>query len=190
MIGLRGASRYDSDLYREAFLRECEALRRVREDIGLQNVVPMIPFCRTPDEADRVLEIMAEAGLRRGVNGLEVYVMCEIPSNVVSAEAFARRFDGFSIGSNDLTQLVLGVDRDSAALAHLFDEDDPSVKAMISDVIRRGHAAGVVVGICGQAPSDRPGFAEFLVQEGIDSMSLTPDSIVDVVRRVAALENA
>jgi pyruvate,water dikinase len=190
MIGLRGASRYDSDLYREAFLLECEALRRVREDIGLQNVVPMIPFCRTPDEADRVLEIMAEAGLRRGVNGLEVYVMCEIPSNVVSAEAFARRFDGFSIGSNDLTQLVLGVDRDSAALAHLFDEDDPSVKAMISDVIRRGHAAGVVVGICGQAPSDRPGFAEFLVQEGIDSMSLTPDSIVDVVRRVAALENA
>lgn len=190
MIGLRGASRYYSELYREAFLLECEALRRVRVDMGLGNVVPMIPFCRTPEEADRVLEIMADAGLRRGVDGLQVYVMCEIPSNVVSAEAFARRFDGFSIGSNDLTQLVLGVDRDSAALAHLFDEDDASVKAMISDVIRRGHAAGVSVGICGQAPSDRPGFAEFLVEEGIDSMSLTPDSIVDVVRRVAALERA
>ena len=188
MLGLRGASRYYSDLYREAFLLECEALRRVRAEIGLKNVVPMIPFCRTPAEADRVLELMASAGLRRGEDGLRIYVMCEIPSNVVSAEAFAERFDGFSIGSNDLTQLVLGVDRDSAALAHLFDETDAAVQSMIADVIRRCRSAGVSIGICGQAPSDRPGFAEFLVEQGIDSMSLNPDSIVDVVRRVAALE--
>ena len=189
MLGLRGASRYYSDLYREAFLLECEALRRVRVDIGLKNVVPMIPFCRTPAEADRVLALMSEAGLTRGEDGLQVYVMCEIPSNVVSAEAFAERFDGFSIGSNDLTQLVLGVDRDSADLAHLFDEEDDAVKSMIADVIRRCRAAGVSIGICGQAPSDRAGFAEFLVEQGIDSMSLNPDSIVDVVRRVAALED-
>jgi pyruvate,water dikinase len=133
---------------------------------------------------------MASAGLERGKDGLQVYVMCEIPSNVVSAEAFAERFDGFSIGSNDLTQLVLGVDRDSADLAHLFDEDDAAVKTMIADVIRRCRKAGIAIGICGQAPSDREGFAEFLVREGIDSMSLNPDSVVDVVRRVAALEEA
>jgi len=190
MLGLRGASRYYSDLYREAFLLECEALRRVRADVGLTNVIPMIPFCRTPAEADRVLELMASAGLERGKDGLQVYVMCEIPSNVVSAEAFAERFDGFSIGSNDLTQLVLGVDRDSADLAHLFDENDAAVKTMIADVIRRCRKAGIAIGICGQAPSDREGFAEFLVREGIDSMSLNPDSVVDVVRRVAALEEA
>ena len=190
MIGLRGASRYYSDLYREAFLLEVEALRRVRMEVGFKNVVPMIPFCRTPAEADRVLTLMAGGGLERGQDGLEVYVMCEIPSNVVSAEAFAERFDGFSIGSNDLTQLVLGVDRDSADLAHLFDEDDEAVKSMIADVIHRCRKAGVSVGICGQAPSDRAGFAEFLVREGIDSMSLNPDSLVDVVRRVAALEEA
>jgi pyruvate,water dikinase len=188
MLGLRGASRYYSDLYREAFLLECEALRRVRSEVGLKNVIPMIPFCRTPGEADRVLDLMASAGLRRGEDDLQVYVMCEIPSNVISAEAFAERFDGFSIGSNDLTQLVLGVDRDSADLAHLFDERDPAVQNMISDVIRRCRSAGVSIGICGQAPSDREGFAEFLVRAGIDSMSLNPDSIVDVVRRVAALE--
>lgn len=190
MIGLRGASRYYSELYREAFLLECEALRRVRADVGLKNVVPMIPFCRTPAEADRVLDLMAGAGLKRGEDDLKIFIMCEIPSNVVVAEAFAERFDGFSIGSNDLTQLVLGVDRDSAELAHLFDEDDEAVKSMISDVIGRCAEAGISIGICGQAPSDRKGFAEFLVNEGIDSMSLNPDSIVDVVRRVAALEGA
>jgi len=188
MLGLRGAARYYSDRYREAFLLECEALQRVRAEIGLDNVIPMIPFCRTADEADRVLELMAEAGLRRGEEGLQVYMMCEVPSNVVAAESFAERFDGFSIGSNDLTQLVLGVDRDSALLAHLFDEEDEAVTGMISDVIRRCRRAGLPVGICGQAPSDHPGFAEFLVREGIDSISLAPDSVVEVVRRVGALE--
>jgi pyruvate,water dikinase len=148
----------------------------------------MVPFCRTPAEADSVLTALAANGLRRGEDGLEVWVMCEVPSNVVLAEEFARRFDGFSIGSNDLTQLVLGVDRDCERLAYLFDERDPAVKRMIADVIRRAHAVGRPVGICGQAPSDHPDFAAFLVECGIDSISLTPDSVLPALARVAAAE--
>ena len=190
MLGLRGASRYYSARYREGFALECRALRKVREEIGLTNVIVMVPFCRTPAEADRVLAAMAEQGLERGREGLEVYVMCEIPSNVILAEEFAARFDGFSIGSNDLTQLVLGVDRDSAELAELFDERDEAVKRMVRDVIRRAHARGIKVGICGQAPSNYPDFAAFLVEAGIDSISLNPDSFVATTRRVAEAERA
>jgi pyruvate, water dikinase len=147
-----------------------------------------VPFCRTLREADQVLAIMAEHGLRRGEAGLQVYVMCEIPANVILAEEFAARFDGFSIGSNDLTQLVLGVDRDSAELAGLFDERDPAVKRMITDVIRRAQACGAKVGLCGEAPSNHPDFAEFLVEQGIDSMSLNPDSFAATLHRVAEAE--
>jgi pyruvate,water dikinase len=188
MLGFRGASRYYSEQYREGFALECRALKRVREEMGFTNVTVMVPFCRTPDEADKVLAEMAANGLVRGENGLEVYVMCEIPANVLRAEDFARRFDGFSIGSNDLTQLVLGVDRDSAMLAPLFDERDPAVKAMITDLIPRAHAAGAKVGICGQAPSNYPEFARFLVDCGIDSISLNPDSFVKTLRTVAEAE--
>ena len=188
MLGLRGASRYYSDRYREGFALECRALRKVREEIGLENVIVMVPFCRTPKEADRVLEVMAEHGLRRSENGLQVYMMCEIPSNVVLAEEFAKRFDGFSIGSNDLTQLVLGADRDSDEIAPLFDERDEAVKRMIREVIRKAHASGTKVGICGQAPSKYPEFAEFLVEEGIDTMSLNPDSFIETAQHMAEVE--
>ncbi len=189
MIGFRGASRYYSPRYREGFALECRAIRRVREQMGFKNVVVMIPFCRSTKEADRVLEVMAANGLKRGDDGLQVYVMCEIPSNVILAKAFADRFDGFSIGSNDLTQLTLGVDRDSTDLANLFDEQDEAVKWMIQTVIAEAHKAGAKVGLCGQAPSDHPEFAEFLVACGIDSMSVTPDSFIAVKRHVAAAEN-
>lgn len=178
MIGFRGASRYYDDDYREAFRLECRALRRVREEMGLKNVKIMIPFCRTIEEGRRVQEVMAEEGLERDREGLEIYVMCEIPSNVVMAEEFAEIFDGFSIGSNDLTQLVLGVDRDSEKLAHLFDERNEAVKRMIRLVVDRAHAHDRKVGICGQAPSDYPEFARFLVDIGIDSISLTPDTVL------------
>lgn len=188
MLGLRGASRYYNDRYRDGFALECRAIRRVREEIGLSNVVVMVPFCRTPAEADRVLAEMARHGLERGREGLQVYVMCEIPSNVILAEEFAARFDGFSIGSNDLTQLVLGVDRDSSDLAGLFDERDAAVKRMIADVIHRARACGAKVGICGEAPSNYPEFAEFLVEQGIDSISLNPDSFAATLRHVAAAE--
>jgi pyruvate, water dikinase len=190
MIGWRGASRYYSPDYREGFALECRAIRRVRETLGLDNVIVMIPFCRTPEEADLVLAEMASHGLERGRAGLQVYVMCEIPSNVILAEDFSRRFDGFSIGSNDLTQLVLGVDRDSSRLASLFDESSPAVTAMIRQVIATAHRAGRKVGLCGQRPSDDPAFAELLVAAGIDSISVTPDRLVDVKRRVAAAERA
>ena len=188
MIGFRGASRYYSPLYRDGFALECQAIRKLREEIGLSNVVVMIPFCRTLNEADRVLEVMAENGLERGGNGLEVYVMCEVPSNVVLAKEFAQRFDGFSIGSNDLTQLTLGVDRDSNLLADIFDENDPAVQWMIRTVIENAHAAGAKVGFCGQAPSNRPAFADFLVACGIDSISVTPDSFWEVKQQVARSE--
>jgi len=190
MIGFRGASRYYSPRYQAGFALECQAIRRLRQDMGLKNVIVMIPFCRSTKEADRVLAVMAENGLKRGENGLEVYVMCEIPSNVILAKAFAERFDGFSIGSNDLTQLTLGVDRDSAELAELFDEQDEAVKWMIESVIREAHKAGAKVGLCGQAPSDHPEFAEFLVACGIDSMSVSPDSFIAVKKHVAAAEAA
>jgi pyruvate,water dikinase len=190
MLGWRGASRYYSNDYREGFALECRALRRVRDEIGLTNVIVMIPFCRTPLEADAVLHVMAENGLERGKNGLQVYVMCEIPANVILAEKFAARFDGFSIGSNDLTQLVLGVDRDSARLRDLFDEQDEAVTRMIRSVIGSAHAAHRKVGLCGQAPSDRPDFVEFLVEAGIDAVSVTPDSFLRVKRNVADAERA
>ena len=188
MLGFRGASRYYNDAYRPGFALECEAIRRVREEMGLDNVVVMIPFCRTPQEADKVLEVMAGYGLRRGVNGLQVYVMAEIPSNIILAEQFAERFDGFSIGSNDLTQLVLGVDRDSARLAPLFSENDEAVTTMIEMLIQKAHKQKRKVGICGQAPSDHPDFAALLVRAGIDSISLNPDSVIRVIRRVAQVE--
>ncbi len=185
MIGWRGASRYYHPNYRDGFALECRALKKVRDEMGLTNVVIMVPFCRTTEEADKVLAEMANNGLKRGEAGLEVYVMCEIPSNVILTEEFADRFDGFSIGSNDLTQLTLGVDRDSGTLASLFSERNPAVLRMIEDVIRRAHAKGRKVGLCGQAPSDHPDFAEFLVKAGIDSISLNPDSVVGVIRRLA-----
>jgi pyruvate,water dikinase len=188
MLGWRGASRYYSEEYREGFALECKAIRRVRKTMGFDNVIVMIPFCRTPEEADRVLAVMAENGLRREGNGLRVYVMAEIPSNIIQAEDFAWRFDGFSIGSNDLTQLVLGVGRDAERLSYLFDERNVSVKKMITELIHRAHVAGRPVGICGQAPSDHPEFAGFLVQACIDSISVIPDTVVDVIRRVAAEE--
>lgn len=188
MIGFRGASRYYSDQYREGFALECRAIKRVREQMGFGNVIIMIPFCRTLDEADKVLAVLAKNGLERGKARLEVYVMCEIPSNIILAEEFARRFDGFSIGSNDLTQLVLGVDRNSAELARLFDEQNEAVKRMITSLIEKAHKAGRKVGICGQAPSDYPDFAAFLVRAGIDSISLNPDSVIEVKRRVAQTE--
>jgi pyruvate,water dikinase len=190
MLGFRGASRYYSPRYREGFALECRAIRRLRENMGLRNVVVMIPFCRSVSEADQVLDVMAQNGLRRGDAGLQVYMMCEIPSNVILASEFARRFDGFSIGSNDLTQLTLGVDRDSAELAQLFDEQDDAVKWMIRHVIENAHRAGAKVGLCGQAPSDHPEFAAFLVACAIDSMSVSPDSFIDVKRQVAAAESA
>jgi pyruvate,water dikinase len=188
MLGFRGACRYYSDRYREGFALECRAIKRVREEMGLSNVLIMIPFCRTLEEADKVLDVLAENGLKCGENGLQVYVMVEIPSNVILAEQFAERFDGFSIGSNDLTQLVLGVDRDSSELSYLFDERNEAVKKMISGLITTAHKAGRKVGICGQAPSDYPAFAKFLVENGIDSISLNPDSVVKTKRLVAIVE--
>jgi pyruvate,water dikinase len=190
MLGLRGASRYTHPSYREAFALECQALLRVRREMGLGNVKVMVPFCRTPAEGRRVLAEMAANGLPRGGDGLEVYVMCEIPSNVILAAQFAEIFDGFSIGSNDLTQLVLGVDRDSATLAELFDERDEAVRVMIAQAIHAAHAAGRKIGLCGQAPSDYPAFARFLVAEGIDSLSLNPDALLRTTLDLLALEGA
>ncbi len=188
MIGFRGAARYYSPRYRDGFALECRAIERLRTTMGFSNVIVMIPFCRSTGEADRVLEVMAENGLKRGKDGLQVFVMCEIPSNVILAAEFAKRFDGFSIGSNDLTQLTLGVDRDSGELASLFDEQDAAVKWMISNVITEARKAGAKIGLCGQAPSDHPEFAAFLVECGIDSISVSPDSFIAVKRQVAEAE--
>jgi len=188
MIGFRGASRYAHPAYAEGFALECAAMHRVRDEMGLVNVKLMIPFCRRVEEGERVLKAMAEHGLQRGVNGLEIYVMCEIPNNVIQIDAFAQLFDGFSIGSNDLTQLVLGVDRDSEMVAFDFDERDPGVKAMIRQTVegaRRNHRHA---GICGQAPSDYPEMVEYLVELDIDSMSVTPDTLLQVTRNVLAVE--
>ena len=189
MLGWRGASRYYSEGYREGFALECRAIRKVREEIGLRNVVVMIPFCRTIAEADKILQTMADNGLRRDENDLQVYVMCEIPSNVILAEKFAERFNGFSIGSNDLTQLTLGVDRDSEQLAPLFNEQDEAVTTLIASVIPSAHKLNRKVGLCGQAPSDHPEFARFLVHAGIDSISVSPDSFMRVKKHVAAAES-
>jgi pyruvate,water dikinase len=190
MIGFRGASRYYDERYREGFALECRAMRKVRGEMGLENVKLMVPFCRTVEEGRRVIAEMARHGLVQGERGLEIYVMCEIPSNVTLAREFAEVFDGFSIGSNDLTQLVLGVDRDSELVAHLFDERNEAVKRTIAEVIRAAHAAGRKIGICGQAPSDYPEFAQFLVAEGIDSISLNPDSVLKTMLAIAELEKA
>ena len=188
MIGFRGAARYAHPAYAEGFALECAAMKRVRETMGLTNVRLMIPFCRRVEEAERVLEVMAKHGLRRGENGLEIHVMCEIPNNVIQIDAFARHFDGFSIGSNDLTQLVLGVDRDSEIVAFDFDERDPGVLEMIRLAVEGARRNGRHSGICGQAPSDHPEMAEALVRMGIDSISLNPDSVLETTLRILDLE--
>ena len=188
MIGYRGASRYYSEGYREAFEWECCALKHVRDDMGLTNLIVMIPFVRTPQEGRNVIEIMASQGLVQGENDLRVYAMCEIPANVILADEFLKVFDGYSIGSNDLTQLTLGVDRDSDLVAHVFDERNEAVKRMLAMAIDACKKAGKYIGICGQAPSDYPEITEFLVQHGIDSISLNPDSVVKTWKLVAELE--
>ena len=188
MLGWRGASRYYDPQYREAFGMECQAFKQVRDEMGLTNVIPMIPFCRTPDEGRKVLAEMAKHGLVRGENSLQIYVMCELPSNILLAAEFSQIFDGFSIGSNDLTQLALGLDRDSALVAHLFDERNQVVKLMISMAIDVAKKNNRKIGICGQAPSDYPEFAEFLVQQGINSISLNPDSVLKTRLKIAEVE--
>ena len=190
MLGFRGASRYYNPRYRDAFALECLAMKKVRDEMGLTNLKLMVPFCRTVQEGHLVIAEMAKHGLKRGENGLEVYVMCEIPSNVILADAFAEVFDGFSIGSNDLTQLVLGVDRDSEIVAPLFDERNEAVKTMIANVIRSAKAKGCKIGICGQAPSDYPEFAAFLVEQGIDSVSLNPDAVLKTTLTILEAEKA
>ena len=184
MIGWRGASRYYSEKYEQAFGLECEAIKRIRNKMGLTNVIVMIPFCRTPKECQRVLATMEKYGLKRGENGLQVYIMCEVPSNVILAEEFCKYVDGFSIGSNDLTQLTLGLDRDSELVQHLYEERNEAVKMMISQAIKTCKRNNVKIGICGQAPSDFPDFAQFLIEEGIDTISLTPDSVVKTIKKL------
>lgn len=188
MIGWRGASRYYSKIYKPAFKLECEAIKKAREEWGLKNIIVMVPFCRTPEEGKKVLETMAEFGLKRGENGLKIYVMCEIPSNVILAADFAKLFDGFSIGSNDLAQLTLGIDRDSNRFSDIGDATHPAVKALIRTVIKAAQTARIPIGICGQAPSDHPEFADWLVKEGIDSISLNPDTVVATRERIAHAE--
>ncbi len=190
MLGFRGASRYYHERYREGFGLECAALKRVREEMGLTNVIVMMPFCRTVDEARKVLEVMAANGLKRGENGLQVYIMCEIPNNIMLIDDFCRLVDGMSIGSNDLTQLVLGVDRDSEVLAPLFDERDPGVMKMVALAIEGTRRNGRHSGLCGQAPSDYPEFAEFLVREGIDSISINPDTVMRATLTVIKTEES
>ena len=192
MLGFRGASRYISGEFGDAFAMECEALKRVRNDMGFTNVEIMVPFVRTVKQAEAVVRMLAERGLKRGAqgggNGLKLIMMCEVPSNAILAEQFLEHFDGMSIGSNDLTQLTLGLDRDSGLeqLAHDFDERDPAVKAMISRAIAACRATGKYIGICGQGPSDHPDFADWLAQEGIVSISLNPDTVIDTWTRLAA----
>lgn len=188
MLGWRGASRYYDPKYKEGFHLECRALKKVREEWGMENVVVMVPFCRTPEEGEKVLATMKEFGLEKGKNNLRIYVMCEIPSNVILADQYAKIFDGFSIGSNDLTQLTLGVDRDSALVSHIYDENNAAVKELIKRVIVAAHKQKRKVGICGQAPSDYPQFAEFLVKEGIDSISLNPDTVLKTRQNISSME--
>jgi pyruvate,water dikinase len=188
MIGWRGASRYYDPKYREAFALECTALKKVRDDMGLTNVKIMIPFCRTVDEGKKVIAEMEKNGLKRGENNLEVYVMCEIPANVILADQFCEIFDGFSIGSNDLTQLTLGLDRDSELVAHIYDERNDAVKRLIRQVITVAKEKKRKIGICGQAPSDFPDFAQFLVECGIDSISLNPDTVIKTTLKIAEKE--
>jgi len=185
MLGFRGASRYIADDFAEAFQMECIALKKVREEMGLDNVEIMVPFVRTLKECAQVIELLAANGLKRGENGLRLIMMCELPSNAILAEQFLEYFDGFSIGSNDLTQLTLGLDRDSGLVADAFDERDPAVKAMLRQAIQACRKAGKYVGICGQGPSDHLDFARWLVQEGIESLSLNPDTVVDTWLQLA-----
>jgi len=189
MIGYRGASRYYNETYREAFGMECKAIRRVREKMGLKNVVVMVPFCRTVEELSKTQDVMREYGLERGKEGLELYLMAELPSNIILAEEFAQHIDGFSIGSNDLTQLTLGLDRDSELVSHIYDERNPAVKGMLKMLIKTAKATGTKVGICGQGPSDFPDFAQFLVELGIDTISVTPDSVLKTRKAINAVEN-
>jgi pyruvate,water dikinase len=188
MIGFRGASRYTHPDYAEGFALECAAVKRVRDDMGLSNVILMIPFCRRVEEGERVLQVMETHGLKRGVNGLQIYVMCEIPNNVIQIDAFAELFDGFSIGSNDLTQLTLGVDRDSEIVAFDFDERDAGVKTMIRLAVEGAQRNHRHSGLCGQAPSDYPEIAEYLVSLGSDSISLNPDSVIAMTHHILAVE--
>ncbi|MBU3715221.1 MAG: phosphoenolpyruvate synthase, partial [Ferruginibacter sp.] len=190
MIGWRGASRYYSEIYKPAFGLECRAIKKVRDEMGLTNVVVMVPFCRTVEELHKVTAVMKEYGLQRGENKLELFLMAEIPSNIMLAEEFAKHIDGFSIGSNDLTQLTLGLDRDSSLVAHLYDERNLAVKKMLQLLITTAKSCKVKVGICGQGPSDFPDFAQFLVELGIDSISVTPDSVIKTVNAIAAVEKS
>jgi pyruvate,water dikinase len=185
MIGYRGASRYVDPGFAEAFALECRAMRRVRDEMGLTNAWVMIPFVRTVDEGRQVLDVLARNGLKQGENGLKVIMMCEVPSNALLADQFLELFDGFSIGSNDLTQLTLGLDRDSAIVAHLFDERNDAVKALLSMAIQAARRKGKYIGICGQGPSDHPDLAEWLMDQGIESVSLNPDTVVDTWLRLA-----
>jgi pyruvate,water dikinase len=188
MLGFRGASRYYDKHYREGFALECKAMKKVRDEMGLTNLILMIPFCRRIEEARKVLDEMKKNGLVRGENGLQVYMMTEIPSNVLLIDEFSQYFDGFSIGSNDLTQLTLGVDRDSEMLTSAFDERDEAVKRIVSMAIQGARRNNRHSGLCGQAPSDFPEFAEFLVKEGIDSISLNPDSVMKIALKVLEVE--
>lgn len=188
MLGFRGASRYYHPLYQQGFELECAAIRRVRDEMGLTNVKVMIPFCRTVEEGRNVLRVMSACGLKQGENALEVYVMAEIPSNVLEAEKFAAVFDGFSIGSNDLTQLTLGIDRDSGLIANLFNEEDPAAMRMVSMMLQSAKKAGAKIGLCGQAPSDIPAFASFLVEQGIDSISFNPDALLKGIENIRHAE--
>jgi pyruvate,water dikinase len=185
MIGFRGASRYVDPSFKDAFALECRAVLKVRNEMGLDNLWVMIPFVRTLDEGRRVIEVLAENGLRRGEGGLKIIMMCEVPSNALLADEFLDIFDGFSIGSNDLTQLTLGLDRDSAIVAGLFDERDPAVKKLLSMAISTARARGKYVGICGQGPSDHPDLAQWLMEQGIESVSLNPDTVVDTWLQLA-----
>jgi pyruvate,water dikinase len=188
MIGWRGASRYYDEIYKPAFELECRALRKARSEMGLTNIKVMVPFCRTPEEGKKVVALMKKFGLVQGEEGLEIYVMCEIPSNVICADQFADIFDGFSIGSNDLTQLALGLDRDSTLVSHLYDERNEAVKRLVAQVIKVAKEKKRKIGICGQGPSDFPEFAEFLVECGIDSISLIPDTVVKTRLAIAKKE--
>jgi pyruvate,water dikinase len=188
MIGFRGACRYYDEDYMEGFGLECLAMKKVRDEMGLTNVKLMIPFCRTVEEGRLVVAEMRKYGLVQGQNDLEIYMMCEVPSNVIMADEFSEIFDGFSIGSNDLTQLVLGLDRDSEKISHIFDERDPAVKRMVQMVIEKAKKNGKKIGICGQAPSDYPEFAEFLVRCGIDSISLNPDTVLKTTEKILQVE--
>jgi pyruvate,water dikinase len=190
MIGFRGASRYVDPSFSDCFALECRAVKKVREQMGLTNCWVMIPFVRTLDEGRKVIDVLAKNGLKRGDNGLKLIMMCELPSNALLADEFLELFDGFSIGSNDLTQLTLGLDRDSGIVAHLFDERDAAVKKLLSMAISTARAKGKYIGICGQGPSDHPDLAEWLMQQGIESVSLNPDTVVDTWLRLAKLKNA